>query len=70
MDTRLRTFVKSGLWTLIGLVSMGLVGLLFTGSLAVGGSMALVNAIIGFLSYLLYERVWAGVSWGRRDRPM
>ncbi|MBB3984909.1 putative membrane protein [Sagittula marina] len=53
-------------WTLIGLFSMGVVGLLFTGSIAVGGGMALVNAIVGFLCYLIYERVWAGIRWGRQ----
>lgn len=67
METRTRSLIKSVLWTLIGLISMVLVGLAFTGSLAVGGGMAAVNAILGFLSYLIYERVWAGVRWGRLD---
>ncbi|GAA4222131.1 hypothetical protein GCM10022290_19940 [Sagittula marina] len=66
METRQRTILKSVVWTLIGLFSMGVVGLLFTGSIAVGGGMALVNAIVGFLCYLIYERVWAGIRWGRQ----
>lgn len=65
METRARTLVKSGLWTLLGLVVMALVGLAFTGSLAVGGGMALINAVIGFLTYLVYERIWARIAWGR-----
>ena len=65
METRARTLVKSGLWTLLGLVVMALVGLAFTGSLAVGGGMALINAAIGFLTYLVYERIWARIAWGR-----
>jgi hypothetical protein len=24
-----------------------------------------VNSLIGLGTYLIYERVWAGVSWGR-----
>ena len=44
---------------------MSLVGLVATGSLAVGGAMALVNTAIGFVTYLVYERVWANVRWGR-----
>lgn len=67
METRTRSLIKSVLWTLIGLISMVLVGLAFTGSLAVGGGMAAVNAGLGFLSYLIYERVWARVRWGRLD---
>lgn len=66
MDTRARTLVKSILWTVLGLLVMVLVGFAFTGSLALGGGMALVNAVLGFVSYALYERVWANISWGRR----
>ena len=65
MDSRSRTLLKSALWTLLGLVTMSLVGLLFTGSLALGGGMAAINAVLGFLCYLVYERVWAGIRWGR-----
>ncbi|WP_305969475.1 MULTISPECIES: DUF2061 domain-containing protein [unclassified Mameliella] len=65
METRARTLVKSVLWTALGLVMMAGVGLAFTGSLALGGGMAVVNAVIGFLSYLVYERVWSGIRWGR-----
>lgn len=65
METRQRTLVKGMIWIVLGLVTMSLVGLLFTGSMAVGGTMALVNSAIGFVSYVLYERVWSGVRWGR-----
>lgn len=65
METRQRTLVKGVIWIFLGLVTMSLVGLLFTGSVAVGGTMALVNSAIGFVSYVLYERVWSGVRWGR-----
>lgn len=66
METRERTIVKAVVWIVMGLVVMSLVGLIFTGSMAVGGTMALVNSAIGFVNYLLYERFWAGVRWGRR----
>lgn len=67
METRSRTLVKSILWTLFGLFSMSLVGLAFTGSATLGGGMALVNAVFGFLCYLGYERLWARIGWGRAD---
>lgn len=67
MEARARTLLKSVVWTLIGLVSMALVGLAFTGSVALGGGMALVNAVLVFASYLVYERVWARIGWGRAD---
>jgi len=65
MDTQARTLVKSLIWTVVGIVMMTGVVALFTGSLTLGGGMAAVNALVGFVSYLLYERVWAGIPWGR-----
>lgn len=65
METRKRSIVKAVIWNILGLVSMTLVGLAATGSVKAGGAMALVNTAIGFTVYLIYERVWAGIQWGR-----
>tara|TARA_B110000977_G_C11055655_1_gene483964 strand:- start:1631 stop:1834 length:204 start_codon:yes stop_codon:yes gene_type:complete len=65
METRKRTYVKAIIWNLIGLVTMILVGLIATGSIKVGGAMALVNAALGLSMYVIYERVWARLGWGR-----
>ncbi|MEO0486568.1 MAG: DUF2061 domain-containing protein [Pseudomonadota bacterium] len=65
MDSALRSFVKSVLWAAIGFVVMTIVGFVATGSLSVGGAMAAVNTVVGLATYLLYERVWARISWGR-----
>ena len=65
MDTATRTFVKSLLWATIGFLTMALVGLAATGSFVTGGAMAAVNTLIGLVSYVIYERVWARVRWGR-----
>ncbi|MBO6852497.1 MAG: DUF2061 domain-containing protein [Marivivens sp.] len=65
METRTRSLVKAVIWSAIGLIVMALVGLAFTGSLALGGVMALLNTGIGLITYVLYERVWARISWGR-----
>ncbi|MCA0927260.1 DUF2061 domain-containing protein [Ruegeria profundi] len=65
METRRRSVVKAVLWNAMGLVVMTLVGLVATGSAAVGGTLAIVNTAIGLTLYVLYERVWAGITWGR-----
>ncbi|WP_095590319.1 DUF2061 domain-containing protein [Actibacterium ureilyticum] len=65
METRKRTMVKAVLWNLIGLLAMLAVGFAATGSLALGGGMALVNTGLGFTLYILYERVWSRIAWGR-----
>ena len=66
METRLRSIVKAVIWNMIGLSVMAVVGLVVTGSLAAGGVMAAINTVIGFTTYLIYERVWARIHWGRR----
>lgn len=65
METRVRSLVKALIWNIIGLVMMALVGFLATGSVAVGGVIALINTAIGFALYLLYERLWSRIRWGR-----
>jgi uncharacterized membrane protein len=50
-ETKIRTVVKAVLWNLLGLLVMTLVGLAATA--------------IGFLCYILYERIWAHIGWGR-----
>lgn len=57
--------MKALVWNAMGLVMMTLVGLIATGSAALGGMVALVNTAIGLTMYVIYERVWAGISWGR-----
>lgn len=65
METRRRSLVKAVIWNLIGLATMAIVGLVATGSAAVGGTMALVNTALGLVCYVIYERIWAGIRWGR-----
>lgn len=65
METRRRSIVKAVIWNAIGLAMMALVGLVATGSMALGGKMALINAGLGLSLYVLYERIWAKVRWGR-----
>ena len=65
METRMRSIVKALIWQAIGLSVMVIVGLAITGSLAAGGAMAVINSALGFGTYLVYERVWARIRWGR-----
>ncbi|MDX1786395.1 DUF2061 domain-containing protein [Ruegeria arenilitoris] len=65
METRRRSVVKAIIWNAMGLAVMTVVGLIATGSAAVGGALAVVNTAIGLTLYVIYERIWAGISWGR-----
>ncbi|MEL7280395.1 MAG: DUF2061 domain-containing protein [Pseudomonadota bacterium] len=65
MDTRARTWVKALLWNAIGLAVMSVVGFFMTGSAAIGGTMAVINTGVGLACYVVYERIWSRVRWGR-----
>ncbi|SLN68212.1 hypothetical protein ROJ8625_03530 [Roseivivax jejudonensis] len=65
METRARTWVKAIGWQLVGVVVMTLLGVLVTGSVGAGGTLALASAGLGLVTYVLYERLWAHISWGR-----
>lgn len=67
METRKRSLVKALVWNTIGLLTMTLVGLAATGSVSLGGTMALINTGLGFACYLIYERVWTRITWGRAN---
>ncbi|PWG16207.1 DUF2061 domain-containing protein [Salibaculum griseiflavum] len=67
METRRRSLAKAILWNMIGLLCMSLIGLAMTGSAAIGGAMAVVNTVLGFCLYVIYERLWARIDWGRVD---
>lgn len=65
METRKRTLIKAFIWNVMGLAVMALVGFCLTGSMALGGTMAILNTAIGLCTYIIYERVWANIGWGR-----
>ncbi len=65
LDSPRRSLLKAILWQVMGLLSMVLIGMAVTGSVRAGGVIAGLNALLGLVSYLLYERAWNRVSWGR-----
>lgn len=65
METAKRSLLKAVLWNGLGLVSMTLTGLYLTGSVTLGGALAAMNTLIGFTVYMIYERIWARIAWGR-----
>lgn len=67
MESPTRTIAKAVSWQSLGLFSMTLIGYLFTGSVAAAGSLAVVTTLIGAVCYVLHERAWNRISWGRVD---
>ena len=50
MDTTTRLIIKSVTWQIAGLLSMTLIGFLFTGSFAASSGIAIVGSTAGFIS--------------------
>lgn len=67
MESPTRTIAKAVSWQLLGLLSMTLIGYLFTGSVTAAGSLAVVTTMIGAVCYVLHERIWNRIPWGRID---
>ena len=67
MDTPRRMICKSVTWQIAGLVSMTLIGLIFTGSLTASGGIAIAGSAAGFSSYFVHELVWSKIAWGRKS---
>lgn len=65
METAQRSVLKAVLWNLLGLVTMTATGYFLTGSVAMGGAMAVLNTAVGIVLYFGYERIWTRISWGR-----
>ena len=68
METPRRTLAKAITWQTLGLFTMTVIGFIFTGSVSAGGSLAIASALTGVVCYMIHERVWTRVSWGRLDR--
>lgn len=67
MESTTRTIAKTASWQMLGLLSMALIGYVFTGSFLTAGSLALVTALSGTICYVMHERVWNRIAWGRLD---
>lgn len=65
MDSPRRTAAKAITWQAMGLLVMTGIGYGVTGSVGAGGSIAVLGAGVGTVCYVVHERVWARIRWGR-----
>ena len=66
MDQRRRSIAKALTWQALGLLVMTLLGFVATGSLRTAGGLALSAAAISTVTYILHERIWDHIRWGRQ----
>jgi len=65
METPRRTLAKTLTWQAMGLATMTGIGYLVTGSAGAGGTIAMVGAAAGTVFYVIHERIWSRIPWGR-----
>lgn len=65
MDTFNRTFAKTATYRLTTFVFTYLITFIITGATALSTTMAVLSLTIGALSFIVHERLWTRVKWGR-----
>ena len=67
METRTRTLVKTVIYRIWVIVSTYIMLLVTGASLTQALVPTIIINCIWMTSYYLYDRLWAGIKWGRRD---
>jgi len=65
MDTKKRSWAKSIIWRVIGIVLLGVIAYLITGDWKEMTSITVVFHSIRVVMYYYHERLWERISWGR-----
>ncbi|MBU0478189.1 DUF2061 domain-containing protein [bacterium] len=65
VDTRLRSWVKSIIWRIIGIVILGILAWLFTRDLKETTLITITFHTIRLVLYYYHERIWERIAWGR-----
>ena len=68
MENTKRTLAKTITWQILGLIVMASLGFIATGSFRAAGGLAIASTMVGTVSYILHERLWARIPWGRDAR--
>ena len=63
-ETQKRSCVKAIGWRCIATITTIIISLLYIGDMSMALKIGLVDTIIKFVLYYLYERVFAKITWG------
>lgn len=64
-DTNARSVIKTITWRITGSGATFLIVFLMTGSLAIAGSIGIIQLFCNTILYFVHERIWNIVKWGR-----
>lgn len=66
MESTRRTLLKAITWQALGIVTVSALSYPHTHSLLAALSLAASASVSGFFFFLLHERLWNAVTWGRK----
>jgi uncharacterized membrane protein len=64
METRLRSWIKSVTWRVLGILILGVITWYFTGSWTQTTWITLTFHTIRIILYYFHERLWLRIKWG------
>ena len=67
-DSRIRSWTKSFVWRIIGMLILGVLTFSVTGSAAEASIITLVFHAIRVILYYFHERLWEMIQWGRSSK--
>ena len=70
MDTKKRSWAKSLVWRLIGIVLLSLIAYLVTDDWKEMSLITILFHGIRVVLYYYHERAWERISWGRLKHPL
>ena len=66
-ETHTRSVLKALSWRTLGTLDTFAISWFLTGRVAMAGSIAALELGTKIAWYYLHERIWASISWGRRQ---
>jgi len=70
MDTKARSWAKSIVWRIIGIVLLGGIAYAITGNWKEMTIITVLFHTIRMVLYYCHERIWERVHWGRLRHPL
>lgn len=64
-ESHKRSIVKAITWRFLATLTTMILVFIFTGSLALAGSIGIFDVIIKLMVYYSHERAWNRISWGK-----
>ena len=70
MDTKLRSWVKSIVWRVIGIILLGAIAFAITGNWKEMTAITILFHGTRVIMYYYHERIWEHISWGKLKHPL